>query len=155
MQKSSCMLKVQAFYNLKVSHCYHWMDLPNQLILAKTPERNIRAFFSMPIFQFLFFSMPKFRYLCLNKGFPIYFVITKKPRETWALWLIFLFSLGNVSYEQSSFMMVYVFSFVTTKLQQYGLKIVHAKYEEHMVIFEFSSNLQRGSNALCRHKTDI
>ena len=60
----------------------------------------------------------------------------------------------NNNYEQLSFMMVYVF-FVTTKLQQYGLKIVHAKSEEHMVIFEFSSNLQRGSNALCRHKTDI
>ena len=51
-----------------------------------------------------------------------------------------------MNYEQSlrQFMMVYVFSFVTTKLQQYGLKIVHAKYEEHMVIFEFSSNLQKG-----------
>ena len=50
--------------------------------------------------------------------------------------------------------MVYVF-FVTTKLQQYGLKVVHAKSEEHMIIFEFSSNLKRGSNALCRHKKQI
>jgi len=41
--------------------------------------------------------------------------------------------------------MVYIcIFFVTTKLQQYGLKIVHAKSEEHMVIFEFSSNLQKG-----------